>query len=124
MDVRERPMNANLSDNPSERMLCPKCKITHTIEHNDGQWCPRCGSFAIPPDPRHTAHIQTTRPSRASSFDSLRATAGARVLAQSVQGVGDLVTLATAFMMTVSGFVDVVSRAALEILKGFRIVIV
>jgi len=46
------------------------------------------------------------------------------VLAQSVQGVGDLVTLATAFMMTVSGFVDVVSRAALEILKGFRIVIV
>lgn len=40
----------------------------HTIEHNDGQWCPRCGSFAIRPDPRHTAHIQTKRPSRTSSF--------------------------------------------------------
>ena len=33
------------------------------------------------------------------------------LLAHSVQGVGDLVTLATAFMMTVSGFVEVVSRA-------------
>src|SRR4030095_9719676 len=64
-------------NNPSEGRLCPKCKITKTIEHNDGQWCPRCGSFAIPPDPRHTAHIPTKRPSRTSSLISLRATAGA-----------------------------------------------
>ncbi len=71
-------MNTNQSDNRSDRMLCPKCKITHTIEHNDGQWCPRCGSFAIPPDPRHTAHIQTERPSRKSA-PLFRPTAGARV---------------------------------------------
>ena len=31
-----------------------------------------------------------------------------------MHGVGDLVTLATAFMMTVSGFVEVVSRAMLR----------
>ena len=36
------------------------------------------------------------------------------LLAHSVQGVEDLVTLATAFMMTVSGFVGVVSRALLR----------
>lgn len=36
------------------------------------------------------------------------------LLAHSVQVVGDLVTLATAFMMTVSGFVEVVSRAFLK----------
>ena len=35
-------------------------------------------------------------------------------LAHSVQVVGDLVTLATAFMMTVSGFVEVVLRAFLK----------
>jgi hypothetical protein len=69
-------MNTNPPEDPSEGMLCPKCKITQTIEHNDGQWCPRCGSFGIPPDPRHTAHIQTKQPSRTSSFGSLRAIAG------------------------------------------------
>jgi hypothetical protein len=37
------------------------------------------------------------------------------LLAHSVQVVGDLVTLATAFMMTVSGFVEVVSRAFLKV---------
>ena len=37
------------------------------------------------------------------------------LLAHAVQGVGDLVTLATAFMMTVSGFVEVVSRAMLRV---------
>ena len=36
------------------------------------------------------------------------------LLAHSVQVVEDLVTLATAFMMTVSGFVEVVSRAFLK----------
>jgi hypothetical protein len=36
------------------------------------------------------------------------------LLAHSVQVVGDLVTLATAFMMTASGFVEVVSRAFLR----------
>jgi len=36
------------------------------------------------------------------------------LVAHSVQVVGDLVTLATAFMMTVSGFVEVVSRAFLK----------
>ena len=36
------------------------------------------------------------------------------LLAHSVQVVGDLVTLATEFMMTVSGFVEVVSRAFLR----------
>ena len=36
------------------------------------------------------------------------------LLAHSVQVVGDLVTLATAFMMMVSGFVEVVSRASLK----------
>ncbi len=36
------------------------------------------------------------------------------LLAHSVQGVGDLVTLATAFMMPVSGFVEVVSRPFLR----------
>ena len=36
------------------------------------------------------------------------------LLAHSVQVVGDRVTLATAFMMTVSGFVEVVSRAFLK----------
>ena len=65
-------MNMNHSDNPSEGMLCPKCKITKTIEHNDGQWCPRCGSFALPPDPRHTAHIQTNPPAHTRSFVNSR----------------------------------------------------
>lgn len=32
-----------------------------------------------------------------------------------MQAVGDLVRLATAFMMTVSGFVEVVSRALLRV---------
>jgi hypothetical protein len=59
-------MNTNPSDNPSDAMLCPKCRITNTVEHDGGQWCPRCGAFAIPPDPRHTAHIQTSRPTRTS----------------------------------------------------------
>ena len=36
------------------------------------------------------------------------------LLAHSVQAVGGLVTPATAFMMTVSGFVEVVSRAFLK----------
>jgi hypothetical protein len=36
------------------------------------------------------------------------------LLAHAAQVVGDLVTLATAFMMTVSGFVEVVSRAFLK----------
>ena len=36
------------------------------------------------------------------------------LLAHCVQVVGDLVTLGTAFMMTVSGFVEVVSRAFLR----------
>jgi hypothetical protein len=36
------------------------------------------------------------------------------LLAHAVQCVGDLVTLATAFMMTVNGFVEVVSRAMLR----------
>lgn len=70
-------MDIKPGDNPSEGMLCPKCKITQTIEHNDGQWCPRCGSFAIPPDPRHTAHIQTKQPLHTNSLFSSGA-AGAR----------------------------------------------
>lgn len=83
-------MTTSPSHNPSEGMLCPKCKTTHTIEHNDGEWCPRCGSFAIPPDPRHTAHIQTKRPSRTSSFVNLRTTAGvAGPLCASCGGPGD-----------------------------------
>jgi hypothetical protein len=36
------------------------------------------------------------------------------LLAQPVQGVGDLVTLATAFMMMGNGFVEVVSRVMLS----------
>ena len=71
-------MNTNPSDNPSGVTLCPKCKITHTIEHDGGQWCSRCGAFAIPPDPRHTAHIQTARPPRTSPFGNSRAAAGTR----------------------------------------------
>src|SRR5262245_28037894 len=37
--------------------MCPKCRITPTIAHNGGQWCPLCASFATPPDPGQTAHI-------------------------------------------------------------------
>lgn len=66
-------MKTSPSDNPSNMTLCPKCKITHTIEHDGGQWCPRCGAFAISPDPRHTADIQRTSP-----FGNSRAGAGAR----------------------------------------------
>ena len=36
------------------------------------------------------------------------------LLAHAAQGVGGLVTLATAYMMTVSGFVEAVSRAMCE----------
>ena len=53
----------------------------------------RCGSFAIPPDPRHTAHIQTELPSRASSFFNLQTTAAASAaagpLCASCGGSGD-----------------------------------
>jgi hypothetical protein len=114
MDGRERdrrPMNTTPSDNLSEGMLCPKCKITDTIEHNDGQWCPRCGSFAIPPTQR-TFRLSGPRaqgPSSACEQQQERA-----LLAHSVHVVGDLVTLAMAFMMTVSGFVEGVSRAFLR----------
>ena len=47
-----------------------------------------------PPDPRHTAHIQTERPSRTSSFVRLRATAettAAGPLCASCGGPGDTV---------------------------------
>ncbi|HKR60765.1 MAG TPA: hypothetical protein VJS64_13675 [Pyrinomonadaceae bacterium] len=66
----------NPSDNPSDVMICPRCKITQTIEHDGGQWCSRCGAFAIPPDPRHTAHIQTAQPR--SPLVGSRAEAGTR----------------------------------------------
>jgi hypothetical protein len=71
-------MKTSPDDNSSDVTLCPKCKTIHTIEHDGGQWCPRCGAFAIPPDPRHTAHIQTAQPQRTSRFGDWGGVAGAR----------------------------------------------
>jgi hypothetical protein len=42
--------------------ICPRCRTTETIEHNGGHWCPRCGRFAIPPDPRYTANLPDRPP--------------------------------------------------------------
>lgn len=41
--------------------MCPICN-TKTVEHNGGQWCPLCGVFTTPPDPRHTAHVRSAEP--------------------------------------------------------------
>ncbi len=42
--------------------ICQRCRTTQTIEHNGGQWCPRCGKFAVPPDP--PAHLQDRPPQK------------------------------------------------------------
>jgi hypothetical protein len=81
------PMNTTPSDNRPKECSARSARLLIPL-HNDGQWCPRCGSFAISPDPRHTAHIQTKRPSRTSSFVSLRVTAGVRAAGPISAGCG------------------------------------
>ena len=55
--------------------ICPRCKTTKTVPHNGGQWCPTCGAFASPPDPRHTAHIDTAQSEGNRPFLDLQAEA-------------------------------------------------
>jgi hypothetical protein len=62
--------NDNKSPGPA---LCPKCNTTPTIPHNGGQWCPRCGAFATPPDPRHTKRSQDPEHSPPNPFQALQA---------------------------------------------------
>jgi hypothetical protein len=62
---------------PAGKIVCPRCKTTRTIAHNGGEWCPDCGAFAKPPDPCHTAHIQSTHASAQQPFLDLQADAEA-----------------------------------------------
>ena len=58
--------------------------------------------------------FRLSRPRVQVRFSACKEQQQRALLAHSVQVVGDRVTLATAFMMTVSGFVEVVSRAFLK----------
>lgn len=67
------------------------------------------------PPTRDTQHTSGLSCPRAQvPFSTCKQQQQRALLAHSVQVVGDLVTLATAFMMMVSGFVEVVSRASLK----------
>lgn len=32
-------------------VVCPRCRMSSTIEQHGGRWCTNCGCFAAPPDP-------------------------------------------------------------------------
>ena len=108
-------MNTNVSANRSEEMLCPKCKISHTIEHNDGQWVSALWIFRYTPlilDTQRTFRLSGPR-AQVPSFACAQQQKQPR-LVHSVPVAGDQVTRSTAFTKMVSGFVEVVARAFLR----------
>lgn len=70
--------------------ICIRCKISPTIEHNGGRWCPRCGKFSVPPDPFITSKLVENKSSfRQVDHDSKLICSGCNQKISSGDGVCD-----------------------------------